>query len=139
MATVTKKDRQIVAVRALFCCEYCLSQEDYSPDYFSVEHIIPKAKNGTNSIENLAYACLACNSHKYTHTEGIDPVSGFTVSLYNPRKDIWHNHFQWNNDFSLIMGITAIGRATIERLHLNRVSVINLRLVLTPLAKHPPY
>ena len=139
MANITKKTKFFIAQRAAFCCEYCISQEKYAPDYFSIEHIMPQAKKGTNAIENLAFSCLACNSHKYTHTHTIDPISGILVPLYNPRTDIWDNHFRWNNDFSLITGITPIGRATIEKLHLNRISLVNLRLVLAFVGKHPPY
>jgi HNH endonuclease len=126
-----------IAERAKFCCEYCLSQEKYSPDYFSVEHIIPRAKKGSNALENLAFSCLTCNGHKYTHTEAIDPVSGILTPLYNPRIDIWEQHFCWSDDFSMLTGITPIGRATIERLRLNRESVVNIRVILAAIGKHP--
>jgi hypothetical protein len=138
MANITKKIRLSVAQRAQFCCEYCWSQQKYSPDYFSVEHIIPRIKNGTNLLPNLAYACLACNGHKYAHIEAIDPVSGILSPLYNPRIDIWEQHFRWSHDFAFLTGITAIGRATIAKLKLNRESVVNLRIVLENIGKHPP-
>ncbi len=139
MAKIPKKIRHLVAQRAYFCCEYCCSQEKYSPDYFSIEHIFPRIKKGNDGFENLAFSCLACNSHKYTAIEAIDPVLGIFVPLYNPRKDIWKQHFCWSDDFSLLTGITPIGRATIEKLHLNRASVINLRIVLKNIGKHPPF
>ena len=84
-------------------------------------------------------ACLACNSHKYTHTESLDPVSGIQVALYNPRIDRWESHFCWSDDFTILTGLTAKGRATIDRLYLNRNSVINLRKLLTAIGKHPPF
>jgi hypothetical protein len=133
MANISKKTKNFVAQRASFCCEYCLSQQSYSPDYFAVEHIIPQIKNGDDTIENLAFACSGCNGHKYTHVKAIDPISGLYAPLYNPRK-----HFQWDLEFSIITGITPTGRATVEKLHLNRNSVVNLRLVLAQVGVHPP-
>jgi HNH endonuclease len=138
MANITKKTRLLVAQRASFCCEYCWSQAKYSPDYFSVEHIIPRIKNGVNELFNLAYACLACNNHKYVHIEAIDPVSGVLSPLYNPRIDAWEQHFRWSNDYAILTGISPIGRATVDKLKLNRPSLINLRIVLAAIGKHPP-
>ncbi len=139
MASIPKKKRLFVAERAYSCCEYCISQEKYSPDYFSVEHIIPQIKDGTDEVLNLAYSCLACNSHKYISTKALDPVSGIIYPLYNPRTDTWASHFRWSVDYTQILGITPTGRATIEKLRLNRPNVINLRVVLSTIGKHPPY
>lgn len=36
------------------CCEYCLSQAQYSPSPFSIEHIIPRVNGGSNEVSNLA-------------------------------------------------------------------------------------
>lgn len=138
MATIPTELRKLVARRAGYCCEYCRAQEKYSPDYFAIEHIIPLVKGGTNSEENLAYACQACNNHKYTFTEETDPVTGVSSDLYNPRADNWSDHFRWSNDLLYVAGITPKGRATIERLKINRTSLVNLREILTPLGKHPP-
>ena len=50
---------------------------------------------------------------------GIDPVDGNEVRLFHPRKDNWQNHFAWSDDSSQIIGLTAIGRATINTLKMN--------------------
>lgn len=139
MANIPKKIRFYVAERAKHCCEYSFSQTSYSPDYFSVEHIIPRVRKGSDSLFNLAYSCLACNNHKYTHIEAADPVSGISVPLYNPRIDVWEDHFCWSDGYALLTGITPKGRATIEKLRLNRASVVNLRVVLAAIGKHPPF
>ena len=34
-------------------CGYCLSRQDYVPWPLEIEHIIPKAKGGTDDEENL--------------------------------------------------------------------------------------
>ena len=129
----------LVRQRAKYCCEYCVAQERLSPDPFSSEHILPLAKGGTSDAENLALACQRCNNLKHTFTHALDPISGALVPLYNPRIDNWHSHFRWNKTFTVIHGITPIGRATIIRLQVNRQSLVNLRQVFTPLGLHPPF
>lgn len=41
------------------------------------------------------------------------------VSIFNPRQNKWSEHFIWSDNGQKILGITAIGRATIERLDMN--------------------
>ncbi|NEQ96240.1 MAG: HNH endonuclease [Cyanothece sp. SIO2G6] len=130
--------RQFVINRANGCCEYCVSQEKFSPDPFSIEHILPKSKGGTNIAENLAFSCQGCNGHKHTATQAIDPINGDRTSLFNPRIHQWPEHFAWDQNCSVVLGKTAIGRATVERLRLNRPGVVNLRRVLRQLDRHPP-
>ena len=134
-STVKRKE---VEKRAKNLCEYCLCRQDHSPQPFSVEHIFPKSKNGSDELANLAIACQACNNFKYTKTEAVDPLSRQKVPLYNPRKDNWTEHFTWNNDFTEIVGVSPTGRATIKTLKLNRESVQNLRRSLYLVGKHPP-
>lgn len=135
---VTAKQRCLVVERAQGCCEYCLSQVKFATQSFSVEHIIPRDKGGETEIENLALSCQGCNNHKYTKTEGYDPVSREYVLLYHPRQQKWRDHFAWNDDCTLIIGVTAAGRATVETLYLNREGVVNLRRLLYTAKKHPP-
>ena len=137
-ATAPAQLRRLVIERAGACCEYCLSQEEYSVQAFSVEHISPRLSGGLTVAENLAYSCQGCNSHKAIKTATIDPVTEATVKLYDPRQQRWSDHFSWNEDCSEIIGLTAIGRATIEALHLNRRGVANLRRVLFEKGLHPP-
>ncbi|MDQ2997003.1 MAG: HNH endonuclease [Chloroflexota bacterium] len=135
---VTARQRTAVTARACACCEYCRAQEQYAPDPFSVEHIVPIAKGGTNALTNLAYSCQGCNGRKYVSIEAIDPATGMTLPLYHPRQHRWEDHFAWNPDCSLIIGLTPIGRATLEMLQLNRVGLVNLRQVLYRFDAHPP-
>ena len=134
----SKSIREKIENRANKLCEYCLSPLEFSPDPFSIEHIFPLAKGGTNNLENLALACQGCNGSKSTKTEAFDLVSQTISSFYNPRKDIWREHFMWNEDFTEIIGITAKGRVTVKVLKLNRQRVINLRRILILAGEHPP-
>jgi HNH endonuclease len=135
---VSIRQRRRVAERAGRRCEYCLSPADYAPDPFVVEHIVPRVRGGQTHLSNLAYSCQGCNNHKYTHTEAVDPVSGETMPLYHPRQDPWWVHFTWSEDRTRIVGLTPIGRAAIERLQLNRTTVVNLRRLLHAVGLHPP-
>ena len=130
--------RQQVSMRAGDCCEYCRSQVRYATQAFSVEHILPRVQGGATRLDNLALACQGCNNHKYDKVAAPDPVSGQLVPLYHPRRDPWDTHFAWSDDFTLIIGLTPIGRATVDTLHLNRDGVVNLRRLLYPIGQHPP-
>jgi len=50
----------------------------------------------------------------------------------------WDKHFGWNEDCSLMLGLTPIGRATVIAFQLNRERVVNLRRVLYQAHEHPP-
>ncbi len=89
-------------------------------------------------MSNLALACHGCNLFKSNKTEFFDAATDKTVRLFNPRIDIWYKHFTWTSDFTEIVGLTAIGRATIEALNLNRKGLANQRRLLHKYDKHPP-
>ena len=130
--------RLAVQIRADNCCEYCFAQDNFSHDPFSEEHILPVTKGGLYILDNLAWACLGCNFSKGPATSAIDFLTGSLVPLYNPREDNWETHFEWHEDFTILVGLTPIGRATITRLKLNRPGLINFRSVLVSQGIHPP-
>ncbi|MBM3144831.1 MAG: HNH endonuclease [Chloroflexi bacterium] len=135
---VTSELKQAVLERARSRCEYCKSQLRFATQSFSTEHIIPHHSGGETSFDNLALACQGCNNHKYTKTEALDPISDNIVPLYHPRQQPWHDHFAWNDNFTLVIGLTPTGRATIQALRLNREELVNLRRVLYAMGEHPP-
>jgi len=135
---VSRADRRHVRQRAKSVCEYCFSQEQFSPQTFECEHIVPTSAGGASSVDNLAWSCGGCNRFKSDRLDAIDLESQKTASLYNPRQDSWEEHFSWDASLTEIMGLTSIGRATISTLRLNRPGVKNLRAVLIQLGKHPP-
>ena len=135
---LTPQIKQQVRLRAKNCCEYCYSQEKFATHIFSVEHIKPLSKGGNNNLDNLALSCQGCNNHKYNKTEGKDTISGAIISLYNPRHQNWQEHFNWNQDYALIIGLTPTGRTTVEILRLNREGLVNLRRILYTMGEHPP-
>jgi 5-methylcytosine-specific restriction endonuclease McrA len=130
--------RHLVRERASACCEYCFSQEKCCPDPLSVEHIIPRCRGGASDERNLAFSCQGCNGRKHTAVSALDPVTEREVPLYHPRQDVWSEHFAWSAGFTEIIGKTPCGRATVERLQLNRESLLRLRIVLRAIGQHPP-
>ncbi len=130
--------KRMVAERAGGRCEYCRCPADHTPDDFAAEHIIPRARGGTDDQDNLAWSCQGCNSRKFTAVQAVDPQTGSRITLYHPRRHPWGNHFIWSADGLILLGLTSSGRATIVRLDLNRNNVINLRRALIAIGKHPP-
>jgi len=135
---ISKKNRLFVKKRAKGCCEYCRSQDDFSTQDFTIDHIIPTVDNGSNKPANLAYSCYGCNRKKWIYTTAFDIHTKRKVPLFNPRTHLWNNHFSWSVDFLEIIGISDIGRATVESLKLNRSGVVNLRMATLILERHPP-
>lgn len=105
---------------------------------FVVDHITPRSRGGPTELQNLALACPGCNAHKYNKVQVIDPLTGVSGPLFHPRGDRWKEHFVWNADFTLIIGLTPSGRATVAALCMNRDGAVNLRRLLQATGMHPP-
>ena len=97
--SISKKIRKEVRDRAKGYCEYCLCFDTYVPVPFTMEHILPKVKGGTDEPSNLAYSCTHCNGAKYSKTSALDTLTNKEVDLFNPRVHKWKEHFRWNDDF----------------------------------------
>jgi len=134
---ISRQKRLAIAERARFVCEYCHTPEDFSTDLFNIEHITPILHGGTNKDDNLAYSCGGCNGNKHFHVLGEDPITKIPAPLFHPRKDNWEDHFYWNEDRTLLIGLTEQGRATIDLLKMNRIGLVNLRKALLSYGAHP--
>lgn len=130
--------RYAVIKRALKCCEYCKSQDRYSPTSFTMDHFIPENLEGTSDFENLVYACFLCNRLKSNKLKVFDVTTDKWIPLFNPRKDIWGEHFSWSDDTTKIIGISIVGRCTVKALKLNREKLIEYRNCIIPFGEHPP-
>jgi HNH endonuclease len=103
----------------IFCCVYCLERETWYPSRqaaFAVEHILPQVKRPDLVCEydNLAYACLRCNSFKQD-LETLDPSR---VALAE--------HLYFEPDGSVV-GRTDEGREFILLFHLNAARASDTR------------
>jgi HNH endonuclease len=108
-----------VRERASGRCEYCHSPEWVCAARFTLDHLLPRSRGGTDEPHNLAVACRRRNERRYNFTTGRDPVTQQEIPLFHPVQDVWAEHFAWTPDGQWIVGATAIGRATVERLDLN--------------------
>ncbi len=127
-----------VAERASHHCEYCLAPEAISAGEFEVEHVWPRKRGGPDDLSNLALACGPCNKRKSQATFGRDLESGLEIPLFNPRRDVWDEHFQFSVETGEILGRTPTGRATVPRLGLNRPHAVRARVVWALIGWFPP-
>jgi hypothetical protein len=127
---VTESLRAEVAHRARYHCEYCGYPEAASSTPLEVDHIIPEARGGPTTFNNLALCCRRCNLHKHVKTEAIDPHTGVTVRLFHPRTQQWSEHFTLDRDTGAVRGLTPIGRATVVALVLNAAHALATRQLL---------
>jgi hypothetical protein len=119
---------QRVIRRAAGRCEYCHFPEAAAELPFHCDHIIAQKHGGATTEANLAWSCFSCNLRKGPNLTGLDPNSGELTRLYNPRADIWTEHFVW--DGAWLRGKTAIGRATISVLDMNHPDALAVREAL---------
>jgi hypothetical protein len=91
------------------------------------EHLHPAAHGGATVRVNLWLACTRCNDFKGDRVDALDPETGETVPLFNPRTQVWVEHFAWSPDGTLIIGVTSIGRATLVALKLNNEYIVVAR------------
>ena len=135
--------RQQVRSRADECCEYCHSPEKVSAARFEIDHIYPRSLGGSDDLDNLALACQRCNGNRYNFIQATDPLTQLQVPLFHPRLNQWAEHFQWSHDGCHILGVTAIGRATVSRLDLNDAlhndgAIVKARAAWVGVGWHPP-
>jgi HNH endonuclease len=117
-----------IAERATYRCEYCHAPESVFNFPFEVEHIHPQARGDSDDPHNLALSCHACNLFKSDFETGHDEESRVEVALFHPRRASWDRHFAVDTERGEIIGRTPTGRATIERLRMNRSRQVNARL-----------
>jgi hypothetical protein len=119
-------------------CGYCRTPQAYVPWPLEIDHIIPRARKGSDAEDNLWLSCRACNLFKGQQTHGRDPLTGRRVRLFHPRRQRWRRHFQWSPDGTMILGRTATGRATVVALHLNNLVAVTVRRNWVTAGWHPP-
>lgn len=101
----------------------------------NIEHINP---NGDDDLSNLCLACFSCNLSKAVATTAVDPETQELVALFNPRQQVWKQHFEWIEGGLRLYGKTPTGRATIERLKMNQQRLVRARHNWITAGSHPP-
>ena len=119
-------------------CGYCRSSQRIMGVRLILDHLTPRAHGGTDDEENLWPSCQPCNGFKQARTEARDPAGGDLVPLFSPRQQRWDEHFAWVDGGRRIEGRTAIGRATVAALRLNRQELVEARALWVEAGWHPP-
>lgn len=127
--------RDQVRRRANLLCEYCHTDERWQYVRFTMDHVTP---GGESSAENLALACFHCNRRKSDKIDSLDPETKQIVQIFNPRRHVWKEHFEWSADGLRIVPKTPIGRATVNLLELNRARILFIREADVAVNRHPP-
>ena len=135
---IAKWLRDRVAEAARHRCGYCLSAESVVGTRMEMDHIIPRSAGGLTEEDNLWLACSLGNDHKSDRIAAFDPLTGDLVPLFDPRHQVWSEHFRWNAAGDRIVGTMASGRATVAALALNRASLLVARRLWVKAGWHPP-
>ncbi len=122
--------------RAGEICEYCRLPQASQEATFHVDHVQPRSLGGPTTLTNLALACVTCSLRKAARTSAVDPKSRQRVPLFNPRADVWADHFSFTPTWR-IRGRSQTGRATIECLVMNRTAIVLIRRELVLLRRFP--
>lgn len=133
---IPAKLRRLVSERAKGCCEYCLLSQDYAIAAHHLDHLLALKHGGRTISENLAFVCARCNRRKGSDIATIDPADGTPVLLFNPREQVWREHFAL--DDAVLVGVTPAGRATVELLQMNHPARIAMRRKLIDEGLFPP-
>jgi hypothetical protein len=137
MPRISKILREQITRRANGLCEYCQTSQDIVIE-MEIDHIVPVSAGGTDTAENLCLTCVSCNHFKRDFLAGNDPLTEEEARLFNPRTQSWHEHFEWQQGGISIAGLTPTGRATVERLRMNREVIIKARRRWIKARWHPP-
>ena len=127
--------RAEVAHRADRRCEYCLIHEDDTFFGCEIDHIVSMKHSGPTLAMNLAYACSFCNRNKGSDIASVSGVAGELVRFFNPRIDLWSEHFRLEG--SLIEPLTSIGEATARILKFNESERVLERETLIAIGRYP--
>jgi hypothetical protein len=126
MTRVPDTVRERVRQRATKRCEYCRKPDAFRRLPYHVDHIIPvKRHRGSTGLENLAWACVECNTTKGSDIASYDEITGDLTPLFNPRRQKWDDHFELEE--ATIVGKTPIGRVTVYLLEMNHYRQVEAR------------
>lgn len=124
--------RLAVRRRAQDAREYCLAP---TQGLFQIDHVIPRRhwadyeagrlpsrppapyRRGPDHLDNYAWSCPFCNGSKGGRTSL--RTRGIVSRLYDPRMDVWPDHFVFLHTYIFIRGVSPIGLATEQALGFN--------------------
>ena len=133
---MAKVRRSLIKQRAGDRCEYCQIAQEFSVLPHQVDHVRATKHRGPDTMENTCFACAHCNAAKGSNVAGYDTETGVLTALFNPRLDVWREHFRWLG--AILLGRTPVGRTTIDVLRINDSDCIEQRQDLIEANLFPP-
>jgi hypothetical protein len=114
------------AVRAAYHyrCGYCGAPESWAGGELEIDHFRPLSRGGSDTLDNLVYACTSCNRFKSDYWPSNDAPGSF--KLLHPGQDTLETHIVEAATGRLV-GLTPRGWFHIRWLHLNRPQLIEFR------------
>jgi len=128
----------LVTRDAQFQCGYGRCPQQVLPYRLEIEHLLPRSLGGPDDREDLWLSCHRCNKLRSNRLKVTDQLTGKEVPIFTPRRDRWRDHFAWEQDGLLIVGLTACGRATAATLNLNDRYHLSARAVWILARAYPP-
>lgn len=114
---IRSETRRTVRTIYAFACGYCGVTEIEVGSQLTIDHFQPLDSGGTDDIENLVYACHACNLYKSAAWNATDPVA------LHPLRNEMSVHLRLLPN-ATFQGLTQQGLRHIDALHLNRAPLV---------------
>jgi hypothetical protein len=112
--------RRTVRTLYAFACGYCGVTEAEVGAYLTIDHFVPQNVGGSDDMENLVYACHACNLYKSVAWNPQSPP------VLHPLQTDMKLHIRSTID-DILEGLTPEGMRHIKTLHLNRPPMVERR------------
>ena len=122
--TITSEIRAAIREAYGYRYGYCGVSETWVGGELEIDHFRPLLHGGTDAPDNLVYACTTCNRFKGDYWPPSNASE--TLRLLHPKQDDLTAHLSETADGHLV-GLTPRGWFHIERLHLNRPQLVELR------------
>ena len=121
---VSAETRAAVRVAFAGCCGYCGVSETAVGGELEIDHFRPLSAGGSDELENLVYACTACNRFKGDYAPAGDAPE--SLRLLRPHRDDMAAHVV-ETAHGRLLGLTPRGWFHLDRLHLNRPLLVEMR------------
>ena len=117
---ISAQSRRTVRTLYGFACGYCGVTETEVGARLTIDHFVPQDAGGSDALDNLVYACHACNMHKSAAWDALSPP------VLHPLRADMALHIRLQSD-DLLEGLTPEGARHIGTLHLNRPPLVEHR------------
>jgi len=117
----------LIRQRYAYACGYCGVDEVSAGGVLTIDHYRPLYAGGSDSLDNLVYACVRCNQYKHSFWPTAEEERlGFRI--LHPLHDSLAAHFRVNVPSGHLEPRSETGKFHITLLRLNRPQLVQHRL-----------